>query len=127
QAQLTRGERLTELLKQPQFSPVPVEKQVVTIYAGTNGYFDDVAVVDVKRFEKEMQEYVESRSPDIYDHIRGQGDLPEEIEKKLRKSIEDFKQTFVPSEDVAAAESGTPLRVESREDAVTDEQREDAQ
>ena len=126
QAQLARGERLTELLKQPQFSPVPVEKQVVSIYAGTNGYFDDVQVVDVKRFEKEMQEYVESRSPEIYDHIRGQGDLPEEIEKKLRKSIEDFKQTFVPTEDVAAAESATPLRVESREDAVTDEGHEEA-
>jgi len=126
QAQLARGERLTELLKQPQFSPVPVEKQVITIYAGTNGYFDDAQVVDVKRFEKEMQEYVESRSPDIYNHIRGQGDLPEEIENKLRKSIEDFKQTFVPTEDIAAVDAGTPLRVESREDAVTDQDHEEA-
>jgi F-type H+-transporting ATPase subunit alpha len=126
QAQLARGERLTELLKQPQFSPVPVEKQVVTIYAGTQGYFDDIQVVDVKRFEKEMQEYVESRSPDVYDHIRGKGDLPEDIEGKLRKSIEDFKQAFTPSEGVAKVQPDTPLRVESREDAVTDEQREDS-
>src|SRR6476661_2175085 len=76
-AQLDRGYRLTELLKQNLNSPMPVEEQVVVIYAGTKGYLDDIATEDVKRFESELHEYIRTRHPDILDSIRTSGALPE--------------------------------------------------
>ena len=119
QAQLARGERLTELLKQPQFSPVPVERQVISIFAGTKGYLDSLQVSDVQRFDKEMHEFVEARSPDVYDHIRTKGDLPEELEKKLRASLDEFVKSFQPSERVETTEEKSGLAVKDEEDAVT--------
>src|SRR5207249_2094197 len=101
QAQLARGGRLVELLKQPQFQPVPFEKQVVAIFAGTQGFLDDLLLDDIKRFERELLEYVDAHAPDVLEHVREKGDLPEEILAKLRKTIEDFKQTFAPSEKAA--------------------------
>src|SRR6266576_727866 len=76
-AQLERGYRLTELLKQNLNSPMPVEEQVVSIFAGTGGYLDDIPVGDVKRFESEMHEYIRTRHPDILDSVRQTGALPE--------------------------------------------------
>jgi F-type H+-transporting ATPase subunit alpha len=119
QAQLARGERLTELLKQPQFSPVPVEKQVISIFAGMNGYLDTLQVSDVQRFDKEMHEFVEARASDVYDHIRSKGDLPEELEKKLRASLDEFVKSFQPSERVETTEEKSGLSVKDEEDAVT--------
>ena len=63
QAQLNRGARLVEILKQPQYEPLPVERQVAIIYAGTNGYLDDVAVADVRAFETELYQFIETRHP----------------------------------------------------------------
>src|SRR5437870_1234617 len=77
QAQLDRGYRLTELLKQPQRSPLPVEEQVVVIYAGTNGHLDDLALSDVRRFESDLLEYFRSRHADLLDAIRNEGALPD--------------------------------------------------
>lgn len=117
QRQLARGERLTELLKQRQYEPVPVEKQVVSIFAGTNGYLDDLEVIDIKRFERELLDYVATRTPEVYEHIRTQGDLTDTIEKQLRQAIEDFKATFQGSPPPAAI--AEQLRVRDEEDAVT--------
>ena len=79
QRQLERGARLVELLKQPQYSPIAVEDQVIAIYAGTNGYIDDIPVADVKRFERELLEFVHSRHPDIpSDDRRQSGAMAEE-------------------------------------------------
>src|SRR6266496_3337454 len=94
QAQLARGQRLVELLKQPQFSPVAVEDQVIAIFAGTKGYLDDVPVADVRRFESDLLEYVHSREPGITKEIVETGKMPEETASKLTAAIEDFKRGF---------------------------------
>jgi F-type H+-transporting ATPase subunit alpha len=92
QAQLDRGYRLTELLKQALNSPVPVEEQVVAIFAGTGGYLDDIPVAHVRRFERELIEYVRTRHADLLDTIRTKGDLPGE--DALRAAVEGFKAGF---------------------------------
>jgi len=92
QAQLDRGYRITELLKQPQNAPVPVEEQVLVIYAGTNGWVDDVPVSEVQRFEAELLEFVRSSHPELLDHIRAEGTLPEAA--ALTGALEAFKATF---------------------------------
>jgi F-type H+-transporting ATPase subunit alpha len=94
QAQLARGQRLVELLKQPQFSPVAVEDQVIAIFAGTKGYLDDVPVGDVRRFEADLLEYIHSREPWIPKEIVETGKLSEESAGKLTAAIEEFKRSF---------------------------------
>ncbi len=96
QAQLDRGYRLTEVLKQPQNSPVPVEEQVLAIYAATNGYVDDIAVSDVRRFESELIAFVRSSHADLLDEIRTTKVLPDAA--KVNAVIDDFKKLFSPGE-----------------------------
>ena len=98
QAQLNRGARLTELLKQGQFTPMPVEEQCVSIYAGSNKFMDDVPMTDLIEFDTGLREYIGTRAPEIYEHIRTKGDFPTEIEQALRKAIEEFKDTFTAAE-----------------------------
>jgi F-type H+-transporting ATPase subunit alpha len=95
QAQLDRGYRLTELLKQPLNSPVPVEEQVVAIFAGTGGFLDDIPVSEVRRFERELIEYVRTRHADLLESIRTKGDLPGE--DALRAAVDAFKAGFLAS------------------------------
>jgi F-type H+-transporting ATPase subunit alpha len=92
QAQLDRGYRLTELLKQPQNAPVPVEEQVLVVYAGTNGWVDDVPVAEVRRFESEVREFFRSNASDLLKSIRDTGALPDTdaIDAKLRRFLEVF-------------------------------------
>ena len=92
QAQLDRGYRLTELLKQPQNQPVPVEEQVIAIYAGTNGWTDDVPVSEVRRYETELIEFLKANHPAVLDTIRDTKALPEEDE--IEKALSAFKETF---------------------------------
>jgi F-type H+-transporting ATPase subunit alpha len=96
QAQLDRGYRLTEVLKQPQNSPVPVEEQVVSIFAATKGFIDDVAVSDVRRFEAELLANFRSSHADLLTEIRDTRALPDEA--KLTEAINSFKAVFAPSE-----------------------------
>ncbi len=98
-AQLERGYRLTELLKQGLNSPMSVEEQVVVIFAGTNGYADDIPVADVKRFEADLLDYVRGRHPEILDEIRTKGTLPD----GLADAVAAFKQEFLPSEGAGVA------------------------
>jgi F-type H+-transporting ATPase subunit alpha len=77
QAQLDRGYRLTELLKQPQNAPVPVEEQVLVIYAGTKGWTDTVPVPEVRRFETELREFFRAHHADLLAHVRTTGTLPD--------------------------------------------------
>jgi F-type H+-transporting ATPase subunit alpha len=91
-AQLERGYRLTELLKQPLNSPMPVEKQVLSIFCGTSGVLDDLPVSEVRRFEADMLDYIEGRNPQLFDQIRQTGALPDE--ETLRAAIDEFKATF---------------------------------
>ena len=93
-AQLDRGERLVELLKQPQYSPFPVEREVVSVWAGTTGQVDDVPVEDISRFEAEFLDHVQRVRPGIYDAIRETGDLSEDTVAALKEMIDEFKRTF---------------------------------
>jgi F-type H+/Na+-transporting ATPase subunit alpha len=93
-AQLDRGERLVELLKQPQYSPFPVEQQVVSIWAGTEGYLDDVPVEDVGRFEQEFLDYLRRSRAGILDAIRETGQLSDDTLSALKDAVEDFKKGF---------------------------------
>ncbi|KQH76317.1 ATP synthase subunit alpha [Mycobacterium gordonae] len=108
--QLARGERLVELLKQPQFAPLPVEEQVVSIFLGTGGHLDSVPVEDVKRFEAELLDHMRASEEKFLEGIRSSGKLGEEEEEKLTDIINKFKKGFaatsgesvVPDEHVEA-------------------------
>jgi F-type H+/Na+-transporting ATPase subunit alpha len=113
-AQLERGARLVELLKQPQNQPVPVEEQVVAIFLGTGGHLDSVPVEDVRRFETEFLDHVRASEESILSEIRESQKLTEETENKLIKAIKEFKKGFaatgggsvVPDEHVEALDEG---------------------
>ncbi|MHB8437592.1 MAG: F0F1 ATP synthase subunit alpha [Acidimicrobiales bacterium] len=94
QAQLDRGYRMAELLKQGLNAPMPVEEQVLVIYAGSNGFVDDVPVPAVHRFESELLQFVRGNHPDLLEEIRSGGALPDE--GKLKSAIESFKRGFDP-------------------------------
>jgi F-type H+-transporting ATPase subunit alpha len=96
QAQLDRGHRLTELLKQPLNAPMPVELQVISIFVGTQGYLDDLPVEDVRRFERELHDYFQTRHADLLGEIRDTGQLPEEA--RLKEAVDEFKSMFQPSD-----------------------------
>jgi F-type H+-transporting ATPase subunit alpha len=97
QAQLDRGYRLAELLKQGQHAPLPVEEQVLVIYAGSNGFVDDVPVSEVRRFEAEMLAFMRSNHPELLEQIRASGQLPEDA--ALAKAFEAFKSGFDTGSD----------------------------
>ena len=96
-AQLDRGARLVELLKQPQYSPFPVERQVVSIWMGTNGYLDDVPLEDVGRFENDFLDYVQRERSGIYDAIRETKVLSDDTASALKEAIDDFRKNFTVS------------------------------
>jgi F-type H+-transporting ATPase subunit alpha len=102
QAQLDRGARVVEILKQLQYEPRPMEQQVVSIYAVTNGYLDDVPVEDAQRFEEELLQYLETRVAAIGEAIAAKGTLPEDLEEQLKGATRDFKKQFRPSEETPA-------------------------
>ncbi|MCV7193026.1 F0F1 ATP synthase subunit alpha [Mycolicibacterium brumae] len=93
-AQLERGARLVELLKQPQHSPMAVQEQVIAIFLGTQGHLDSVPVEDVQRFEAEFLEHVKTSKPEILDEIRDTKKLSEELEATLVATIKEFKKSF---------------------------------
>jgi F-type H+-transporting ATPase subunit alpha len=93
-AQLDRGARLVELLKQPQFSPLPVEQQVVVVWAGTEGLLDDVPVEDVRRFEAEFLDHLRRNRAGILDTIRETGEMSDDTVNALKEAIADFRRGF---------------------------------
>ena len=93
-AQLDRGARLVELLKQPQYSPLAVERQVVVVWAGTSGFLDDVPVEDVARFEEEFLDSVQRNHKGIYDAIRETGELSDDTTTALKDAIDEFRRGF---------------------------------
>jgi F-type H+/Na+-transporting ATPase subunit alpha len=111
QQQLARGARLVEILKQPQYRPVPEAMQIVYVFTATNGYLDDLPVEDARRFVEEVGRYVEVRHSGILETLRG-GTLPDETDAELRAAIEEVKATFTPSggptDSDAALAAGTP-------------------
>jgi F-type H+-transporting ATPase subunit alpha len=122
QKQLARGARVVEILKQPQYRPVPVESQVVAIWVGTGGYLDALPVEDAKRFVDGFIEHLSARTG-VLDAIRDTGELSDETEATLKQAVEDFTQAFVPTGEApgseAAAGQGAP-RDPVREDVGWD-------
>ena len=94
QRQLNRGARLVELLKQGQYEPLPVEKQILIIYAGTNGFVDDLPLTALKKYEQELYSFVESRHPDILADILKKRELDGDLRAKMHTALEEFKGGF---------------------------------
>ena len=97
QAQLARGQRLTQVLKQDQFVPLPVEKQVLIIFAGTNGYLDDIEVSEMERFERELYAFADAHAGSLLARIAARKMLDDEIRDDLKKTMAEFKEQFAAS------------------------------
>ncbi|MFM1916579.1 MAG: hypothetical protein RJB01_94 [Actinomycetota bacterium] len=96
-AQLERGARLVELLKQPQYQPQSMEREVVSVWSGTTGQLDDVPVEDIRRFDSEFLGYIERQKPEVFEAIRTTTDLSDDTVSVLEKAIADFKKQFTTS------------------------------
>ncbi|HEX9787949.1 MAG TPA: F0F1 ATP synthase subunit alpha [Candidatus Binatia bacterium] len=94
QRQLNRGARLVEMLKQGQYQPLPVEKQILIIYAGTNGFVDDLPLSALKKYEQELYTFIELKHPDLYADILKKRELDGELRAKINKALEEFKGVF---------------------------------
>ncbi|HEY1232311.1 MAG TPA: F0F1 ATP synthase subunit alpha [Candidatus Binatia bacterium] len=94
QRQLNRGSRLVELLKQGQYQPLPVEKQILIIFAGTNGFVDELPLTALKKYEQELYSFVDSRHPDVFAEILKKRELDGDLRAKLTKTLEEFKGVF---------------------------------
>ena len=94
QAQLTRGERLVEILKQPQYQPLPMEKQVTIIFAGTKGFLDTFPVDILADYEQELYSYIEAGEPSIFEELREKQEISSELEEKMRKTLTAFGDAF---------------------------------
>ncbi|MCI5633466.1 F0F1 ATP synthase subunit alpha [Helicobacter sp.] len=92
--QLDRGQRMVEVLKQPPYSPLPIERQVVIIFAGARGYMDDVSVAHITKFEADLYPFLEAKYPQIFEDIRSKKMLDKDIEETLCKALEEFKSSF---------------------------------
>jgi F-type H+-transporting ATPase subunit alpha len=92
---LTRGARLVEILKQPQYSPLPVEKQVVIVYAGTSGVLDDLPLDKLKLFEGDLYRFIDNAYPAIFSEIREKKELSDDLKKTMNSALKEFKDRFV--------------------------------
>jgi F-type H+-transporting ATPase subunit alpha len=102
QAQLNRGARLVEILKQPQYEPLPVERQVAIIYAGTNGFLDNIAVSEVRNFETDLYRFIETRYPQVFSGIRDKKQLDDELKGALNNAVKEFAGDFAARKAAAA-------------------------
>lgn len=114
-AQLARGQRGRELLKQPQYQPMPVEEQVVLLYAVVEGYLDDIPVDRISRFETEFLKFLRESRPEILEGIKKAKDLTAEDENRLKAAISEFRKTFLQSEEEEALK-----REESEKEYLTE-------
>ncbi|MCU1441227.1 MAG: synthase subunit alpha, partial [Rhodoglobus sp.] len=119
--QLARGARLTELLRQPQYSPFPVEKQVVSIWAGTNGKLDEVPVEDILRFESELHDYL-ARNTKVLDTLRDTNVLDDDTTKALAAGVDAFKLEFQTGDGKALLSVGTEVFEEIAPEDIAQEQ-----
>ena len=129
QRRLARGERIVEVLKQPENEPMPVEEQVAIIYAVVNGHLDDIPVDNIERFEKEFLSYCRSSYQELLKAIKDEGELTEEIENNLKEIITEFKDTFSIQEESLVSDSdlAEAAQKEAEETEETEEAEEDGQ
>lgn len=97
QAQLTRGERLVEILKQPQYAPLPMEKQVCILFAGTKGFLDTLPIDSLAEYETEMYAHIEANAPAIFDELRDKEEIDSVLEEKMRSALDAFGESFKAS------------------------------
>jgi F-type H+-transporting ATPase subunit alpha len=102
QAQLTRGARLVEILKQPQYEPLPVERQIALIFAGTNGFLDAVPTSDMRAFETGLYQFIETRDAQLFRSIAEKKQLDDQLKGALSQLVKDFAATFAASKATAA-------------------------
>ena len=114
-AQLERGSRLVELLKQPQYQPQPMEREVVSVWSGTTGQLDEVPLEDIRRFDSEFLAYLDRSAAEVFDAIRGTSDLSDDTQSVLEKSMGEFKKQFT-------TRNGEPLIKDEPVAALTDEE-----
>jgi F-type H+-transporting ATPase subunit alpha len=100
---LHRGERLTEMLKQNQYDPLPIEKEVLIIFAANEGYFDKLEVSQVKLFERELYAFIEARHRDLLDEIRQRREIADDLHKRLLDTLNSFAQTFASGDAARSA------------------------
>jgi F-type H+-transporting ATPase subunit alpha len=124
QNQLNRGVRLTELLKQPQFSPLPTEKQVVIIFAGTNGYLDDLKVEDIHGFEEGLYKYLDSGQSQLLKDIIEKKTLDDELKNRIKAALKEYKENYVAEHQEAKLKESSvkPLSDEDKKKAAADQQ-----
>jgi F-type H+-transporting ATPase subunit alpha len=114
-AQLERGSRLVELLKQPQYQPQPMEREVVSVWSGTTGQLDEVPLEDIRRFDSEFLAYLDRSAAEVFDAIRATSDLSDDTQSVLEKSMGEFKKQFT-------TRNGEPLIKDEPVAALTDEE-----
>src|SRR5260370_30611182 len=102
QAQLTRGARLVEILKQPQYEPLAIERQVAIIFAGTKGYLDAVALADLRAYEVDLYRFMESRYPEVFEGIADKKQLDDQLTRGLTRAVEEFTGDFSARKAAAA-------------------------
>jgi F-type H+-transporting ATPase subunit alpha len=102
QAQLTRGARLVEILKQPQYEPLPVERQIAIIFAGTSGYLDNIAVADLRAFETELYKFIETRHPQLFKTLAEKKQLDDQLKAGLNEAVKEFATEFAARKAAAA-------------------------
>ncbi|HKJ12838.1 MAG TPA: F0F1 ATP synthase subunit alpha [Ornithinimicrobium sp.] len=120
-AQLDRGARMVELLKQPQSSPLPIQEQVAVIWAGTQGYLDDVPTEDVRRFENEFLDYLRRNHSELLDGVRESGKLGDDSSDALESAMKDFKNEFESSDDAGMRPGSEDDTSDDADDSGDDE------
>ena len=95
QAQLNRGQRLVEILKQPQYEPLPVEKQVLALFAGANAYLDDLPVDQARKFEEELYRFVDNAHPGLWETLRAERKLDDALQARMHAVVKEFKERFL--------------------------------
>ena len=103
QDQLNRGGRLVEVLKQPQYQPLPVANQVLIIYAGTKGYLDEVAETDCRAYETELYQFVEGREPSLFADLAEKKQLDDDLKGRVEAVLKEFTEQFLAARKTAAA------------------------
>ena len=114
QAQLERGKRLTEILKQGQYQPMEIENQVLIIWAATKGYVDDVDVSDLGNFENELFEFMENSNPAVMQALRDKKEIDDDLTAELEEAVEDFKATRWDKDETTAEEAAANEETEAK-------------
>ncbi len=116
QNQLNRGRRLTEILKQPQFSPLPTSKEVMIIFAGTNGFLDDLKVEQIHSFEQELYPYLDSAHSDLLKDIADKKALDDDLKQRMKDALKEYKQNFLSEHEDAKEREGKDEEAKDQKD-----------